>query len=417
MQTEDGSVATSSSDRPQPVSPGGRSRPPGLGWLSPALTVLTVLALVTAMLAVWLRATVLDTDRFMGIIEPALDDEAFPAALSDIVAEQVLVALDLDARVTATLDEWDRFLVDSIRDALDLDVDPAVVSRLSRRDRPTLTALAPGIATALEARVVEVVDEFVRSDVLATRYADLVRKGHAGAIALARGDEEAIANVSVDEDAVRLDLVPVIAEALQRVTGELQDLLPDTAIPEVVGGSVDDGRARLQAALRTRLPDDFGQLAIMSRDDLDTLQATVRTVDRLVVMVVGLALVLLVATLVTARHRRRTLLHLGIGVVLGTGAAVVLVERFEAAILAEITGPSGLRVAGVLLDEVTGNLRSVALVVALCALVVVAVASGAGGPGGRLRETLAGHRARSERRSDAGHTRGQAATQQREEHP
>jgi hypothetical protein len=224
---------------------------------------------------------------------------------------------------------------------------------------------------------------------LATRYADLVRKGHSGAIALARGDDEAIANVSVDEDAVRLDLVPVIAEALQRVTGDLQDLLPDTAIPEVVGGSVADGRAQLEAALRTRLPDDFGQLAIMSRDDLDTLQATVRTVDRLVVAVVGLALVLLVATVVTARDRRRTLLHLGIGVVLAVGAAVLLVERIEAAILAEITGPSGLRVAGVLLDEVTGNLRSAATLVAVSSLILVALAYRAGGLRGRLDDAPA----------------------------
>ena len=50
------------------------------------------------MLAVWVRTTVLETDRFMAIVEPALSDEAFPAALRDVVAEQVLVAL-----VTATL--------------------------------------------------------------------------------------------------------------------------------------------------------------------------------------------------------------------------------------------------------------------------------------------------------------------------
>ncbi len=417
MHAEDGPVAASSSDRSQPVRADGRHRPPGHGWLSPALTVLTVLALLTAMLAVWVRTTVLDTDRFMGIVEPALSDEAFPAALSDVVAEQVLVALDLDTRVTATLDELDRFLVDSIRDALDLDVDPAVRSRLSRRDRPTLTALAPGIATALEARVVEVVDAFVRSDVLATRYADLVRKGHFGAVALARGDEEAITNVSVDEEAVRLDLVPVIAAALQRVTGDLQELLPDIAIPEVVGGSVDDGRAQLEAALRTRLPDDFGQLAIMSRDDLDALQAMVRAVDRLVVAVVGLALMLVLATVVTARDRRRSLLHLGFGVVLGAGAAVLLVGRIEAAILREITGPNGLRVAGVLLDEVTGNLRSVALVVAVSALIVIALAHVAGRPGGWLGDTLEGHRARSGGRTDGGQAPGQAAAQQREDRP
>ncbi len=312
MHPEDGAVVTSSPDRRRSERAGGRSVSPGRSWLSPALTVLTVVALVTAMLAVWVRMTVLDTDRFMAVIEPALSDEAFPAALSDVVAGQALVALDLDTRVTATLDEFDRFLADAFGDGLDLDVDPAVRARLARRDRPTLTTLAPGIATALEARVIGVVDAFVRSD---------------------------------------------------------------------------------------------------------ALHATVRTVDRLVLALVGLAVVLLVGTVVTARDRRRTLHNLGIGVVLGAGAAVLSVERIEAAILAEIKGSHGLRVAGVLLDEVTGNLRTVALVVAVSALLVVALAHRADGPGGWLGASLGAHRARSGHRTHGGHPPGQAGIEQREDHP
>jgi F0F1-type ATP synthase assembly protein I len=360
----------------------GRSRPHVRGWLSPVLAALTVLALIISMLAVWVRTTVLDTDRFMSIVEPTLTDEAFPAALSDVLAEQVLVALDLDTRVTVTLAELDAFLVDSVRDALDLDLDldPAALARLTRRDRPTLTALAPGIATALEARVVDVVDAFVRSDAFAARLPGLVRQTHRATVALIRDDLTQLPSVSVADGAVRLDLVPLVAEVLQKVADELPDLLPDVTVPEVVDDRLSEGREQLAAALQTRLPDDFGQVTIISQADLSELQSVVRIADRLVGAIVVLAMALLVATLVTARDVRRSLLQLAVGLVIGVAAATVLVRRAEAAVLGAITDPEGLRAAGVLLAEVTLALRSIAIAVALAALVTAAVAYVAGRP-------------------------------------
>jgi hypothetical protein len=362
------------------MSSPGRWRARVRSWLSPILVTLTVVALVTSMLTLWVRTTVLDTDRFMAIVEPALSDAAFPGALSSVVAEQVLVALDLDARVAVRLEELDAYLVDSIREALGVDVDPATLARLSRRDRPTLAAFAPALATALEARVVEVVDATLSSDAFASRYPELVRRSHHAAAALLRGDATSLPYVSIDEGAVRLDLVPVIAEVLQRVVVELSDLLPDVRVPEVVDGQLAERRAELAAALETSLPEDFGQFTILSRGDLDELQATVRTMDRLVVVILALTVALLVSTLAVSRDRRRTLLQLTLGVAVGVAFAVLLIQRVEATILAQIGQPDGLRVAGVLLDEVTRNLRSVTIVVVLAALATAAVAYVAGHP-------------------------------------
>jgi hypothetical protein len=350
----------------------------GRGWWTAVLAALTIVALLASTLAVWVRATVLDPDRFMAIVEPTLTDEAFPGALSGFVADQVLVALDLDGRVTTSLSELDAFLVDSVLETLD--PDPAARARLERLDRPTLAALAPGIAAGLEARVVEVVETFIHSEAFTARFPDLVRQAHRAGVALLRDDLAELPNVSVSGGAVRLDLVPVITEALQRVVNELPTFLPDVRIPEVVDGQLAAGRGQLGEALQTRLPPDFGQLAIMSTSDLRGLQAAVRTADRLVWATVVLTVALLALTIGTSRERRRTLLQLTAGLAVVILAATLLVRRLEAAVLAEITHPDGLRAAGVLLGGVTHSLRSVALLVALVAAITGVAAYVAGGP-------------------------------------
>jgi hypothetical protein len=355
------------------------SRANARAWWSPILVVLTVVAVVASTVAVWTRATVLDTDRFMAVVEPALTDEAFPAALSEVVSDQVLVALDLDRRVAASLEELDTFLVGAVLDATDPDA--ATVDRLARVDRPTLAALAPGIAAALEARVVEVVDGFVTSEAVTTSLPGLVRQAHEGGVALVRRDAAQLPNVRVRDGEVRLDLVPVIEEALREVLVELRVFLPDVTLPVTLDGGTDTGRERVATALQTRLPPDFGQLTIMSATDLAELQTAVRTVDRLVGALVVLTVVLLGVTIATARRRRRTIVQLAGGLVVGLGVAALLVRLLERVVLGAITHPDGNRAVGVLLGELTHSLRSVAVLVAVGALATGVAAHLLGRPG------------------------------------
>jgi hypothetical protein len=72
-------------------------------WLSNALVVMTVVAMIASMVAIWARETLYDTDRFIGLVQPALEDPAFFAALSDRVSDESLEALDLGSRVSAVL--------------------------------------------------------------------------------------------------------------------------------------------------------------------------------------------------------------------------------------------------------------------------------------------------------------------------
>jgi hypothetical protein len=336
------------------------------GWWSPILVVLTVAAVVTSTVAVWTRTTVLDTDRFMAVVGPALSDPSFTAALSDVVAREVLVALDLDARVAATLEEVDTFLAGAALEATD--PDSATLDRLSRSDRPTLAALAPAITAALETRVAEKVDGLLTSEAFTRRLPELVRQAHEGGAALVRGELAQLPGVEVRAGEVRLDLRPVIVQALREVLVELHTVVPDVTIPPALDGLSDTGSERLATALGTRLPPGFGQLTIMRRTDLTQLQATVRMLDRLVDALVLLTIALLAVTVLTARNRRRTVVQLAGGLVLGLGAAALLVRYLERIVLEAITHPDGTQAAGVLLGELTDSLRSVALIIAAGAL-------------------------------------------------
>jgi hypothetical protein len=347
-------------------------------WWTSILLVLTVVSMVASTVAVWARATVLDTDRFMEVVAPALTDPSLAAALRDVVADEVLVALDLDARVAESLGTLDTFLAEAVLDAAE--ADPAVRERLSRLGRPTLAALSPGIAAALEARVVEVVDRLVASEAVTARLPGLVRQAHEGGVALVRGDLARLPDVEIRGGEVRMDLLPLIAQALEQVLAELRDLLPDVTVPRLLDGTADAGRELLAGSLQRRLPADFGQLTLMTGSDLAALQSAVRRVDRLVGALVLLTVVLLGVTLVTARRRRRTVVQLAAGLTLGIGIAALLARQLERVVLEAITHPDGDLAAGLLLGELTSSLRSVALLVAVAAVTTGVVAHVLGQP-------------------------------------
>jgi hypothetical protein len=351
-------------------------------WLSGTLVVLTILAMVTSTVAVWARQTVYDTDRFMEVVEPALADPAFSAALGDYVADASLEALDLDARVATLLDQVDAYLSEALVDAID--PDPQRLTRLQAFDRPTLSALSPSISGALEARVVAVVERFVTSEGFQARFPDLVRQAHAGGVALITDDLAALPNVYLEGGEVRLDLVPVIIQALQEVQAELRAFLPDVTLPAPVAAALQQGREQLRdelaVGLQTQLPEDFGQLTLMTQSSLAEVQQPARQVDRLVWGIALLTLVVLAGAIAVSLDRRRTLIQFALGVVAGLVVAMLLVRRFEAALLAQVTNPDGNQAVRSLYGELAGNLRTVTVLVALVVMVIGIVAYLSGRP-------------------------------------
>lgn len=347
------------------------------------LVALTAVTITASTIAIWARETVYDTDRFMEVVEPALTDPGFYTGLSTYVSDTALEALDLDARVAASLDRVDAYLSDALVAAID--PDPRVLEQLRAFDRPSLGTLSPSISAALEARVVAAVDRFITSEEFEARLPGLVREAHAGGLALATDDLEALPNVYLEEGAVRVDLIPVVIDALREVTTELRESLPgDVALPAVVAERVQPGRAQvraeLESSLQTELPDDFGQLTLMDESTLGEVQQIVQLADRLVWGTVLLALVLFAAAIVVSPSRRRTLIQLALGVVAGLVAAMLLLRRLEEEVPNQITDPDGLRAVRSLFGALALNLRTVAVLVAVVALVVAILAYLAGRP-------------------------------------
>jgi hypothetical protein len=342
--------------------------------VSAALVVLTVIAAVASTVSLWARATLLDTDRFMAVVQPALDDPSFATAMTEVVTEQVLAGLDLDARVTETLEDLDELLLGSLEGP---DLGPVATDRLSRLERPRLTALAPGIATALEARVAAVVETTVDSDLVTAWLPELVRRAHAGGVAVVRSDPGQLPNVDVRDGEVTIDLVPVIAHALQGAVTELRDFLPEIRLPQVRGdGAGIDAEVdvdELAAALRTRLPSDFGEVTVLRSGVLPEAQLALRTLDRLVGGLTFLTVGLLAVTVATSRRRRRTVVQLGGGLALAFGASALLVRRIEGLVLDAFSQPDSHGVAAALLGQLSHSLRSTALFVVVAAIGVMTI--------------------------------------------
>jgi hypothetical protein len=346
-----------------------------LTWL---LVVLTSLGVVSSTIAIWAHQTVFDTDRFMETLEPALTDPALYAVIGDRASSSVLEALDLEVRVTDALSRLDEYLSQALLDAIDLD--QRALDLLSRFDRPSLDALAPPIVESLETRVTDRVEAFFASEAFVSRFPEVVRRTHEVTIALVRDQLEELPNVYIAEGEVRLNLIPFIAEALRTVLADLRGFLPDIDLPTIVSDRLDEGRQQLADAIQAELPDDFGQVTVMSEDALGEVQAVAERLDRFVWLLVLGTILLAALTIAVSPARRRTAIHLALGVVVGVVIASVVVRRLEGAILTQVTSPDGNEAARVLLGRVFSSLRTIQWLVAIGALVVGIVAYLAGRP-------------------------------------
>jgi hypothetical protein len=339
-------------------------------WVAVLLVVLTSLTVVAATIAFWAHQTVFDTDQFMETVEPALEEPAFYSALSDKVSAQLIEALDIETRVTASLTELDDYLTQVTQELLDnLEIGDAGRAILSRLERPSLVGLAGPVTDWVESRVELRTEGFITSEEFRSRFPGLVRRVHEATVALVRNEMAELPNVYIEAGEVRLNLIPIIAEALRAVAAEIREYLPDIDLPAVISDRVAEGREQLGAAIQERLPEDFGQVTIMSEASLAEIQAGASRLDRFVWVLVGLAILLAGVTVIVSPTRRRTGLQLAIGVVLSFVVSAIVLRRVQSSILAEITTPDGDQAARVLLGEVFGSLRTIALIVGAAALV------------------------------------------------
>lgn len=343
-------------------------------YVSRVLVVVASLLLVASTVAVWGQRTVFDTDRFMNVVGPALDDPAFYQSLSRNISDQVIDVLDLEARVTARLAQLDEFIAEELVNALDLR--DSVRAALALVDRPTLAGLAPSIVDPLEARIRERIATVITSERVTETLPLLVRRAHEVSVAFIDGDLAELPNVYVADDEVRINLIPVIVDALEPVIELLQGYLPDVQLPTVVSLRVADARAELGDALGAQLPEDFGQLTVMSGSTLAGVQDVASRINTLVWLLVIATLVLLAASVIVAPDRRRTIIWLSLGVTVALAVAWVIVGRIREAVLDTITEPDSRAAIGALVAQTVASFRTYVLVVLAAAVIAGMTAIG-----------------------------------------
>jgi hypothetical protein len=325
------------------------------------LVVLTSLGVTFSVVGLWAHDAVFDTESFVEIVEPVLTSEEVATVLTDFVTEQATAALDLERRLEERLGAVDSFLGEGLADILNLG--PRARELLRNADLPRIADLAAPIEAAVEERIRSVASTLVRSEEFQGVMTASVSLAHQGAVTLIREGDSAESFAIVDGE-VRLDLLPAIVAVLDRVLGDEFDGfgLDEIELPSFVSGErVDAALARLSDALGTLLPDDFGQVTIMTEDRLGEWQAAVRVVDRIVVGLLVVTVLLGVGAVVVSARRRRTLIQLALGTVVGLLLVTPLIDRILDEVEAAVKGPDPRAAARAVFEELFSGLRRISV--------------------------------------------------------
>jgi hypothetical protein len=313
------------------------------------VVVLIVLACVSfegAVVGVWAKRNLLDTDRLT---------ETFQEIVTDPDVEQA-VSVRLTAALTSLI-RPEEVLEDALPDRADI--------------------LAVPLANAVERFIASTVDRFVGSDAYERIMVGLVERAHAGALRVLRGESEF---VEIVDGTVVLDLVPVINAVLAQITSVSPEIfgrtinLPDITVEDVP----EQARERLADALGVSLDEDFGRVPVFESDSLTAAQDALWTFERAVPAFVLATLAFAGLALWLSRRRRRTLLQLVVGLAL----VLVLLRRVLYRLVESVTGipdnevgqAAAHSVVTILLDSLF--LLTVVLLIVLALVAIVALVTG-----------------------------------------
>jgi hypothetical protein len=307
------------------------------------MVVLACLLVTVTVPAIWAYRTVLRTDPFVERVTPIGFDPAVTPVLSDRLTTQVFGVLDVEAVVA---------------DALP----------------PRAQILAGPLTGAVRDFVQERVQQVLDSDQFRELWIRANRFAHEQVMAVLRDESEV---VQTQDGRVVLNLVPVVNEVLQRIEAEASGMFQrDVSLPEIGSGEVpEEARERISAALGVELPEDFGEITVFEADSLTAAQDAVKVADRGVWVLAVLSILFFAGALFLSNRRRRTLLQLTIGTLIG----LVVVRRagrwLEEELVDLARTPEGGRALNAITDQVMGSFFSVTATLIVIGLIVILIAA------------------------------------------
>ncbi|WP_369212663.1 hypothetical protein [Streptomyces flavofungini] len=277
------------------------------------LIALVAVVAVSSVVGVWGSRTTLNTDRWIATVGPLPEDPKVNAAVS-------------------------KYLTDEIFDQVDVE------QRLSDALPPRASFLAAPVTGAVHDYLRDSVSKLIADDRFQELWREMNRRAHARIVAVLERSND---NVRVQGDTVTLNLLPMINNLLRSLEERLPTLFgKELDLPALSSGEIPPGlHDRVEKALGVDLPEDFAQIRLYNRHELGRLQDAVLVFKRAVVGLLIAVPVLLGIALWVSPNRRRTLLQLGLWLVVTVTALSTALRAVRDQLLGQV--PPGVYREGV----------------------------------------------------------------------
>lgn len=306
-------------------------------WRRILVTVLVVIGCVLApisVLGVWVKNTLLNTDRYVSTVTPLANDPAVQQALANRITKLVVENTDIESKIADALPSKASFV-------------------------------APAVAAGLEQFVNQTALKLVQSDQFEKLWVDANRRAHPQVVALLKGEDGK--RVSTKNGQVVLQL--------GRILTKVQGILEKAGIDAFSGnGSTSTG------------------IVLFTSSELKSAQSITDLLQTLAWILPVLTLLLFAAAIWLSGNRRRTILRASLGVAFGMALVLVLFNSgrhfYLDALPATVSRPAATAVYDQLLTFLRLSLRTM-----LVLAVVVAIGawlSGTGSVATKIREGALG---------------------------
>jgi len=249
------------------------------------LVVLFAILLPVTITATWARRTVLNTDGYLAVVAPIGASPAVHAAVSRETTDAIYAALNPEKLIASVLP-------------------------------PRAAPLAGPLSSGAKGFIQDSVGNVLASPAFEQLWVGANRFGHAQLVRVLNGDSAA---VRATGGQVVLNLVPVINEALRRIQLRASALVGRNVTLPSIGTATIPAAAcqKISAAIRRPLPPTCGQIPLFPASALIAAQRAVRAVNGIVVLLLIITPLIFAAALWASPRRRRTLLQLTLGGLLG----------------------------------------------------------------------------------------------------
>jgi hypothetical protein len=268
------------------------------------LVAVAAFAAVCTLVGVWTANTTFNTDRWVSTVAPLPDDPKVAAAVSQYAATQLFAVLDVE---------------DRLRDALP----------------PRAGFVAGPVAGQLQTYVRQAVEAVLRSDRFQAVWLELNRQAHQQVVAILRAQSDV---VLAGHDRVTIDLLPLINQVLRELEVSLPTLFGHQLdLPDLTSGAIPANlRLLVQSALGVSLPANFAQFTMYDAGRLRALQESVVRLRRSLIALIAVTVLALGAALWLSPNRRRTVLQLGVWLIVGVVAMTVVLRAVRLDVLSRM---------------------------------------------------------------------------------